>query len=37
MRPDARFGGYSVSLPDGATTVCNPVRAQKKCRGHSVK
>ena len=37
MRPDARFGGYSVSLPDGATTVCNPVRAQTKCGGHAVK
>jgi hypothetical protein len=37
MQPDARFGDYSVSLPDGATTVCNPVRAQKKCGGHAVR
>jgi hypothetical protein len=37
MQPDARFGGYSVRLPDGATTVCNPVRAQTKCGGRAVK
>jgi hypothetical protein len=37
MQSDPRFGGYSVSLPDGATTVCNPVRAKKKCGGHAVK
>jgi hypothetical protein len=37
MRPDARFPGYSVRLPDGATTICNPVRAETKCRGRAVK
>jgi hypothetical protein len=37
MQPDPRFAGYSVGLPDGATTVCNPVRAQKQCGGRSVK
>ncbi len=37
MQPDPRFGGYSVRLPDGATTVCNPVRAEKKCGGRAVK
>lgn len=37
MQPDPRFGGYSVRLPDGATTVCNPVRAEKKCGGLAVK
>ena len=37
MQPDPRFGKYSVRLPDGVTTVCNPVRAQKRCGGHAVK
>lgn len=37
MQADARLGGYSVSLPDGATTVCNPVRAQKKCGSNAVR
>lgn len=37
MKPDPRFAGYSVGLPDGATTVCNPVRAQQKCGGRAVK
>jgi hypothetical protein len=37
MKPDPRFGKYSVRLPDGVTTVCNPVRAQKRCGGHAVK
>jgi Phosphoinositide phospholipase C, Ca2+-dependent len=37
MQPDPRFAGYSVGLPDGATTVCNPVRAQKQCGGRAVK
>jgi hypothetical protein len=37
MKPDPRFGKYSVHLPDGVTTVCNPVRAQKRCGGHAVK
>jgi hypothetical protein len=37
MQPDPRFPGYSARLPDGATTVCNPVRAQKKCGGRAVK
>jgi hypothetical protein len=37
MQPDPRFPSYSVGLPDGATTVCNPVRAEKKCAGRAVK
>jgi hypothetical protein len=37
MQPDPRFPSYSVRLPDGATTVCNPVRAAKKCGGGAVK
>jgi hypothetical protein len=37
MQPDPRFPSYSVRLPDGAITVCNPVRAAKKCGGHAVK
>ena len=37
MQADARLGGYSVSLPDGATTVCNPVRTKKKCGQHAVR
>jgi hypothetical protein len=37
MQPDPRFPGYSVRLPDGATTICNPVRAQSKCPGRAVK
>lgn len=37
MRPDPRFPSYSVRLPEGATTVCNPVRAEKKCGGRAVK
>jgi hypothetical protein len=37
MQPDPRFPGYSTRLPDGATTVCNPVRAQKQCGGRAVK
>jgi hypothetical protein len=37
MKPDPRFAGYSVRLPDGATTVCNPVRAQRQCGGRTVK
>jgi hypothetical protein len=37
MQPDPRFPTYSARLPDGATTVCNPVRAQKKCAGRAVK
>lgn len=37
MRPDPRFPGYSARLPDGATTVCNPVRAPKQCGGGAVK
>jgi len=37
MQPDPRFGKYSVSLPDGVTTVCNPVRAKRRCGGHAVK
>jgi hypothetical protein len=37
MQPDPRFPGYSARLPNGATTVCNPVRAQKQCGGRAVK
>ena len=37
MQPDPRFPGYSARLPDGATTVCNPVRAAKKCGGRAVR
>ena len=37
MQPDPRFGKYSVRLPKGVTTVCNPVRAQNRCGGHAVK
>lgn len=37
MQPDPRFPAYSVRLPNGATTVCNPVRAQKQCGGRAVK
>ncbi len=37
MQPDPRFPSYSVRLPDGATTVCNPVRAAKKCGGRAVR
>jgi hypothetical protein len=37
MQPDPRFGKYSVQLPDGVTTVCNPVRAKRRCGGLAVK
>ena len=37
MKPDPRFGKYSVSLPDGVTTVCNPVRAKRRCGGLAVR
>lgn len=37
MQPDPRFASYSVRLPDGAATVCNPVRAPEKCGGRAVK
>jgi len=37
MQPDSRFPAYSARLPNGATTVCNPVRAQKQCGGRAVK
>ncbi len=33
MHPDLRFSDYTVKLPDGATMVCNPVRAAAKCAG----
>jgi hypothetical protein len=36
MRPDPRFGAYSVHLPDGVVAVCNPVRMEKRCSGQSV-
>jgi Phosphoinositide phospholipase C, Ca2+-dependent len=31
--PDTRLSGYQARLPDGAITVCNPVRAADKCAG----
>jgi hypothetical protein len=31
--PDARLSSYEVRLPDGAITVCNPVRAAGRCAG----
>jgi hypothetical protein len=37
MQPDPRFPGYTARLPNGATTICNPVRAQKECGGRAVK
>jgi hypothetical protein len=37
MQPDPRFPGYSARLPNGASTICNPVRAQKQCGGRAVK
>jgi hypothetical protein len=37
MQPDPRFGKYAVRLPDGVTTVCNPVRAKRRCGGHAVR
>jgi hypothetical protein len=34
MDPDPRFGtGFSVKLPDGAVTRCNPVALAKGCEG----
>jgi hypothetical protein len=36
--PDPRFpGGYQVRLPNGAATICNPVRAAKACAGLPVE
>jgi hypothetical protein len=32
-QPDPRLSSYSVNLPSGAITVCNPVRAATKCAG----
>jgi hypothetical protein len=31
--PDRRFSDYQVRLPGGAITLCNPVRAAKRCGG----
>ena len=31
--PDVRLSDYQVRLPDGAITVCNPVRAKGRCAG----
>jgi Phosphoinositide phospholipase C, Ca2+-dependent len=36
MQPDPRFGKYAVKLPDGVITVCNPVRAKRRCGGYAV-
>ena len=37
-RPEARFGTtYQVRLPDGAITICNPVRTGAICDGASVE
>jgi hypothetical protein len=36
--PDPRFpGGYQVRLPNGAATICNPVRASKLCQNLPVE
>jgi calcium-dependent phosphoinositide phospholipase C len=37
LRPDPRWPAYSARLPNGATTVCNPVRARQQCGGHAVR
>ena len=37
MQPDPRFPGYSARLPDGTTTDCISVRAQKQCGGRAVR
>ena len=31
--PDSRFSPYQARLPGGAVTVCNPVRAPRRCAG----
>ncbi|MGH8186958.1 MAG: Ca2+-dependent phosphoinositide-specific phospholipase C, partial [Steroidobacteraceae bacterium] len=36
MQPDRRFGSYTVRLPDGATTICNPVRQAQRCGSQAV-
>jgi len=35
--PDPRLSDYQARLPDGAITVCNPVRAADKCAGIPVE
>ncbi len=35
--PDTRLSAYQARLPDGAITVCNPVRAAAKCAGIPVE
>jgi hypothetical protein len=35
--PDTRLSDYQARLPDGAITVCNPVRAADKCAGISIE
>jgi hypothetical protein len=36
--PEARFGtSYQVRLPDGAITVCNPIRVGPRCDGASIE
>ncbi|HKU14629.1 MAG TPA: phosphatidylinositol-specific phospholipase C1-like protein [Steroidobacteraceae bacterium] len=37
MQADPRFPGYTARLRGGVTTVCNPLRTQKKCGGRVVK
>jgi hypothetical protein len=37
LRPDPRWPAYSARLPNGATTVCNPVRTQQQCAGRAVR
>lgn len=37
MQPDRRFGSYTVRLPDGATTICNPVRHAQRCGSQAVE
>jgi hypothetical protein len=35
--PDTRFSDYQARLPNGAITVCNPVRAAAKCAGIAIE
>jgi hypothetical protein len=37
MQPDRRFGPYTVRLPEGATTICNPVRQTQRCGSQAVE
>ena len=35
--PDTRLSTYEARLPNGAITVCNPVRAADKCAGIAIE